>query len=104
RAQPQLAMKPEVTFVLPTMNRADFVCRAIDSSLAAETDRMGVRLLVIDGMSTDGTPDLVTKTYAGNPRVTLIQHPRVGFQRTAYFGALQVTTEYASFMYDDDVL
>ena len=97
-------MKKELTFILPTMNRSDYVCRAVDSCLACASDELIPHVLVIDGMSDDGSYELLLERFGANPLVKIIQHERIGFQRTAYFGALQVATEYATFMYDDDVI
>jgi glycosyltransferase involved in cell wall biosynthesis len=97
-------MKKGLTFILPTMNRADYVCRAVDSCLACHSEKVTPHVLVIDGMSDDGSFELLRERYGANPQVEIVRHERIGFQRTAYFGALRVRTEYATFMYDDDVI
>jgi glycosyltransferase involved in cell wall biosynthesis len=96
--------KEEITFILPTMNRRQYVCRAVDSCLACNSEQVKPYVLIIDGKSDDGTYELLLERYAGNEQVKIIQYDRVGFQRTAYYGALQVNTKYATFMYDDDIL
>lgn len=95
----------EVTFILPTYNRKEFVCRAVDSCLAVAGAGFQSRVLVIDGESTDGAWELLQRQYGDSPRVTLTQNQAgTGFQRTAFAGALEVQTEYVTFMYNDDVL
>jgi glycosyltransferase involved in cell wall biosynthesis len=86
------------------MNRRQYITRAINSCLAVETDLIKPYVLIIDGMSDDGTVELVKAKYLNDIRVNIIQQDRIGFQRTAYNSALLVDTEYAMFMYDDDVL
>lgn len=97
-------MKKELTFILPTMNRRDYICRAVECCLACDSEQLTPHVLVIDGMSDDGSWELLRERFGSEPRVELVQHARIGFQRTAYFGALRVKTEYATFMYDDDVI
>jgi glycosyltransferase involved in cell wall biosynthesis len=99
-----MALPEEITFILPTMNRRQYICRAVESCLACQSEQVSSRVLVIDGMSDDGSYELLRERYAGNPRVRILRYERVGFQRTAYYGAMQVDTPYATFMYDDDLL
>jgi glycosyltransferase involved in cell wall biosynthesis len=99
-----MPLKEEVTFILPTMNRRQYICRAVDSCLACSSAQVKPYVLVVDGMSDDGSYELLLKRYGDNEQVRIIQYARVGFQRTAYYGALQVDTKYATFMYDDDIL
>ncbi|HRH81880.1 MAG TPA: glycosyltransferase [Thiobacillaceae bacterium] len=95
-----------VSFILPVLNRQHCIARAIDSCLACAGDRVEVRVLVIDGGSTDGTREAVASRYAGDGRVALLDQPRdrKGFMAACYFGVEQVRTDLASFMYSDDVL
>lgn len=93
-----------ITFILPTLNRKDYVSRAIQCCLDCETDRVKPRVLVIDGYSDDGSYEMLKVKYAEDHRVDLVQYDRVGFQETAFYGVSLVKTEYATFMYDDDLL
>ena len=97
-------MSAEVTFILPTMNRRQYICRAVDSCLACRSARITPHVLVIDGMSDDGSYELLQERYGDNHQVLIIRHDRVGFQRTAYFGVQQVHSEFVTFMYDDDLI
>jgi len=97
-------MSAEITFILPTMNRRQYICRAVESCLVCRSERVTPHVLVIDGMSDDGSYELLQETYGNNPQVSILRHDRVGFQRTAYFGVSQVKTEYVTFMYDDDLV
>ncbi len=63
----------EVLFsvVIPVLNRAEILPRALDSALAHTRD--DVEVIVVDDGSTDGTPDVV-RAYR-DPRVRLIALP-----------------------------
>lgn len=58
-----------VTVVVPTYNRSEYVCGAIDSALG-QTYR-NVEVVVVDDGSTDGTADLLGERYGD--RVSLIR-------------------------------
>jgi len=95
-----------ITFILPTRNRKDYVTRAIDSCLAIEGPEFRIRVLVIDGNSTDGTRECLTARYASKCAVEIVTQPPdvQGFMATCFYGVERVTSLYATFMYDDDVL
>lgn len=61
---------PEVSVIIPCYNTKACVRHAIDSALGQHNH--SVEVLVVDDGSTDGTADLVSKTYKTDARVTLI--------------------------------
>lgn len=95
-----------VSFILPVLNRRHCIVRAIDSCLACATDRVEVKVLVVDGGSTDGTREEIEVRFTGDARVEVSVQPpeRKGFMGACYFGVELVRTELATFMYSDDVL
>jgi hypothetical protein len=98
-------MSTVVTFVLPTMNRRPQILRAVESCLAIASPRIVPHVLIVDGTSTDGTWELLVETYGDDQRVTLTRNATgTGYQRSAFEGAAQVASDWATFMYDDDVL
>ena len=96
----------ELSFILPTFNRKDSVIRAIDSCLKIEdSSDIAVKVIVLDGYSTDGAWELLKKNYEFSSKVKLLQvEKEKGFQETAFYGLDLVETDYVTYMYNDDVL
>lgn len=95
-----------LTFILPVLNRARVIARAIDSCLACRSEIVTPHILIIDGGSTDGTLETIRSNYADNPAVELICQPvdRPGFMNACYVGVENLGDGLATFMYSDDVL
>ncbi len=64
---------PWITVYLPTRNRADLLCEAVESVLAQEF--RDFELLVVDDASDDGTPDVGNRYARGDSRVRYIRQP-----------------------------
>jgi succinoglycan biosynthesis protein ExoA len=66
---------PFVSVIMPIRNECDFIVRSLGAATAQEypSDRMEV--LVVDGMSTDGTRAIVESWQAGNKNVKLLDNP-----------------------------
>lgn len=97
----------DLTFILPTYNRKNYVLRAINSCLLInkKSKRIKVKVLVLDGFSKDGAWELMQSTYLKNSNVILKQFSKsLGFQETAFLGLKYVKTDYCTFMYNDDVI
>jgi glycosyltransferase involved in cell wall biosynthesis len=95
-----------LTFILPTRNRRQVVGRAIESCLQADQPPdVSVKVLVVDGNSTDGSFEELQQRYGQDARVRLVrqQGPK-GFMAACFFAVPLVQTPFATFMYDDDVL
>jgi hypothetical protein len=63
---------PAVSVVIPFLDRAASLVRAVDSALAQQG--VAVRVIAVDDGSTDGGGAALTAR--GDPRITLIRHPR----------------------------
>lgn len=97
--------KAEVTFVLPTLNRWPWVKRALDSCLACENEVIRPHVVVIDSKSGDGTFAFLQEAYGADPRVTLKQNSRSAGCIPSWFDGVDlVRTDFATFVWDDDVL
>lgn len=100
-----MTARPKVSFVVPTLNRGRYVVRAVDSCLAAATAAVDVEVVVLDSMSDDGSWDLLTERFAGDPRVVLAQNKRgLGPTRSWLDGARLITGTYATFLWSDDYI
>src|SRR5712692_1872579 len=65
------AMKPLVSVIIPCRNEAAFLGGCLDSVLASDYPPEGLEIIVADGLSADGTPELIAR-YRG---VRLVDHP-----------------------------
>ena len=62
---------PEITVLLPSFNSRRCVVRAVRSVLAQTMDDF--ELMIVDDASTDGTPTLLAREFATDPRIRFIQ-------------------------------
>lgn len=69
-------VQPRVSVVIPTYNRSDFLCEAVDSVLA-QTFR-DFEILIVDDGSTDGTRGVVDEKYGKDSRVHYIYRENSG--------------------------
>src|SRR5262249_216211 len=67
--------KPAVSIVIPCRNEADHIEAALRSILAQETPLGGFEVIVTDGMSDDGTRDILARLAAADARVRIIDNP-----------------------------
>jgi glycosyltransferase involved in cell wall biosynthesis len=92
--------KPILSIVIPTWNRAHVVCEAIESALNQRAGQ--VEVIVVDDCSTDGTAELVKKTF--NSRVQVLQQlEREGQGAARNLGALVAGGEFVGFLDSDDI-
>ena len=103
-SRPKGAGAIELTFILPTRDRARWVGRAIESCLRVQQTGVGVEVLVLDGNSTDGTFEQIQAQFGGDARVRLMKQQSQGFMPACFEALPLVRTPFATFMYDDDVL
>lgn len=65
--------QPLVSVVVLARNESDHIVAAVNSVLAQTVDDLEV--IVVDGLSTDGTPDLVRALAAVDARIRLVSNP-----------------------------
>ena len=70
------ATRPRISVILPTYNESSFVAAAINSLLRQQTDEFDLEMLVIDGKSTDCTPNLLEEIARKDSRVRVLQNPK----------------------------
>jgi succinoglycan biosynthesis protein ExoA len=66
---------PFVTVLMPVRNEASFIARSLGSVMAQEYAPDLMEVLVIDGMSTDGTRDEVRSFCTKYPNLQLLDNP-----------------------------
>jgi len=67
---------PFVSIIMPIRNEAGFIERAIRSVLDNDYPPEKMEVLVVDGMSDDGTRDIVRQLSEADPRVKMLDNPR----------------------------
>ena len=65
-----------VTVILPTRNEGKHIAACLDSILASAHPPERLEILVVDGMSNDGTRELVADYVAKDPRIRLLDNPQ----------------------------
>jgi len=94
---------PEVTTIIPTYRRPQFLRRAILSALTQQGPSLQV--CVYDNASGDATASVVAQLAAQDSRVKYFCHPKnIGGMANFQYGLSHVTTPLFSFLSDDDVL
>lgn len=87
--------------IIPTRDRAEILIRAIDSVLAQDSGDF--ELIVVDDGSTDDTSQRVAER-AADPRLRLIQQPRMGAAVARNTGAEAAGGRFLLFLDSDDEL
>lgn len=93
--------KPKLSIIVPTWNRAAFLCRCVDSIL--EQSYENCEIIIINDCSADNTSEAVREKYGKNEKVIYIENetklgPGANRQK-AYFAS---TGEFVIFADDDD--
>jgi len=93
-------VKPEITVVVPTHNRRDFLPLTLRTILAQR--EVGLEVVVVDDGSIDDTRAVVCGLH--DRRVRLIRHDRVtGVTTARNHGAEEATGQWLAFCDDDDL-
>lgn len=69
-------MNPVVTILMPTYNAEAFLERTLETVLAQDFLPGQTEILILDGMSTDRTRDIVERQAKSHPHIRLIDNPR----------------------------
>lgn len=89
---------PKVSVIIPTYNRANVVCNAVDSVI--NQTYKNIEIIVVDDGSTDDTKKVLNK-YAGN--IKYIKQSNQGVSSARNLGIKESTGEYLAFIDSDDV-
>jgi glycosyltransferase involved in cell wall biosynthesis len=98
-------LTPAVTIVIPCRNEKDYIEASLLSILSQEPPPGGFEIIVVDGVSTDGTRGILARLAQENQRLKLLDNPgkttplamNLGIQnaRGRYVAVLGAHTEYA---------
>lgn len=67
---------PLVSVIMPVRNEAAYIERSLGAVLAQDYPADRLEIVVVDGMSTDGTRDYIAATQASHPNLRLLDNPR----------------------------
>ncbi|MDD5680054.1 MAG: glycosyltransferase [Candidatus Omnitrophica bacterium] len=87
----------KISVIIPTYNRANYICNAIDSVLAQTYKDF--EIIVVDDGSTDNTKEILT-TYGGSAKYIYQQNQGVSSARNR--GIKEAIGEYVAFLDSDD--
>jgi succinoglycan biosynthesis protein ExoA len=68
--------EPLVTIILPIRNEAHYIARCLEAVLSQEFAHDKIEVFVVDGISDDGTREVVASFVARDPRVQLLDNPQ----------------------------
>jgi hypothetical protein len=91
-----------VTCVVTAYNYAAYAVEAVRSALGQDYPPELLDVVVVDDGSTDGTGDLLERTFAGEPRVTVLRQPNQGFVAAMNRGLAAATGELIGMLDADD--
>jgi glycosyltransferase involved in cell wall biosynthesis len=74
--------EPAVSVVIPCLNERGHIEAAVRSMLAQQTPAGGFEVIVVDGMSDDGTRDILERLCREDQRLKVVDNP----ERTTPFG------------------
>lgn len=69
------ATRPLVSIIIPCRNERNYIAKLLDSILANDYPRDQLEIFVVDGMSDDGTQDIVRSYAALYPFISLLENP-----------------------------
>lgn len=93
--------QPLVSIVMPTYNRAHLLGQAIDA-VRDQTYR-NLELIIVNDGSSDGTPDLLAKYQASDPRIRVVHKHNQGIPDTVNRGWLEAKGQYLTWTSDDNL-
>lgn len=65
-----------ISIICPIYNEAGFIARCIDSVLESDYAKDSLELLLVDGMSNDGTRDIIAQYTRQYPFIRLLDNPQ----------------------------
>lgn len=88
-----------ISVIIPTYNRREQVCRAIDSVL--EQTLAADEIIIVDDGSTDGTAEAVASRYGS--RVKVVRQPNAGAAAARNRGIQKAHGDWVAFLDSDDI-
>lgn len=96
-------MSIKVSAVICTLNRADYLRKALQSLVDQTLNVNHYEILVIDNCSTDGTKQIVTEEFSHVPNLRYCYEAKLGLSQARNTGWKQAQGEYIAYLDDDAV-
>jgi len=96
-------MKVEISVIIPTMNRSEYLRQAVESICAQSFTSDLFEIMIIDNASTDNTRFVVEELQTNNPHVRYIYEEKPGLHNGRHRGAQEAKGEILVFV-DDDII
>jgi glycosyltransferase involved in cell wall biosynthesis len=88
--------------IMPNLNGARYLAKSIGAFLGQNYDNK--ELLIIDGKSTDGSHEIISKVCAGSSCVRWISYQDKGISDATNFGISQARGDIIGYLGSDDIL
>ncbi|MCB2212938.1 glycosyltransferase family 2 protein [bacterium] len=88
---------PIVSILMPTYNEGATIEDVVRSLLQQNLTGYGLEILIIDGMSTDDTREIITTRFANDKRVRLVDNPQRFTPHAANIGLFEANGDYICF-------
>lgn len=92
---------PSVTAIVPAYNEATVIAKTLRSLLASKFKNL--KIIVVDDGSSDGTADVVRKTFAREPRITVLTKPNGGKWSALNMGLAAADDEFVVLLDADTI-
>ena len=89
---------PRLSVILPVRNEERHIARVLNELLDQSLPEQDVELLVVDGMSTDRTREIVAGIAANHPSIRLLDNPGCLSGRARNIGAADAVSPYVLFV------
>lgn len=74
--KPQVGVAPRVSVIVPCRNEVLYITNCLKGILEGEEPEGGMEVIVSDGMSDDGTREILAELSRKDPRIRVIDNPR----------------------------
>lgn len=92
-----------VSFIVPTLNRGNYVERAVASCL--ENNYRDIEVVVIDSSSDDGSFENLVVKHGNDSRVRLLQNPKGSGPTKSWIEGVETASgEFMTFVWSDDIV
>jgi glycosyltransferase involved in cell wall biosynthesis len=72
----EAAKWPSVSIIIPCRNEASYIGHCLDSILASEYPQDRIEVIIAEGMSDDGTREIIARYSATHPQIKMVDNPR----------------------------
>ncbi len=93
---------PLISVIIAVYNTGKYLCECLDSVLSQ--DYRNLEVIIIDDGSTDGSPDIIKRYAAADPRITVVTKKNGGLSSARNAGMRIAGGEYLCFVDSDDYL